>query len=545
MKYGFLPELLGRLPLRVELDELSPEELVSTSPSRGRRSSPSTSASARSDQIQLEFSRDALFQIASAARKERLGARALRAVVEKVMHPILFVGPERAGERIVIGSDDVRRVTAAASASASLHTSSDMRTIGLAAKTTAPAALAYTQQVANDLRARGLEVIFDDETARLLDGETRSAPKSELGRHCDLLITFGGDGTLLSIARHAPEHVPIIGVNMGTLGFLTEIRVEEFPAVLDRVIDGGYFVEPRVTFSVSVSGPDREHASRTYRVLNDVAINKSAVARIIEMRVSVAGLFVSTFRGDGMIIATPTGSTAYNLSAGGPIIYPTMGAVVMTPICPHAHEPSAGAAGRAGHRDRCDHARHARHLAHARRPGGLRDQRPRPSLCTQVGGTGTLGPVTRQELLRRLAQQAEMGRRMRLRFAFASLLFVAANLQAADPIYLDQLMESPLARLQQTWPNLKSDGCYQLVNRQYLHITIDKKDQKPWRVTLAADTPCRRAEQTGDFDIQSRSGIKLGDSTIAIVERLGRPDASAAPEAAQNGSATPSTFTSG
>jgi len=210
-----------------------------------------------------------------------------------------------------------------------------MRTIGLAAKTTAPPALAYAQQIANDLRGRGLEVLFDEDTARHLDGESaKAAPKSELGRHCDLLITFGGDGTLLSIARHAPEHVPIMGVNMGTLGFLTEIRVEEFPAMLDRVLDGGYFVEPRVTFSVSVSGPDRD-ASKTYRVLNDVAINKSAVARIIEMRVSVAGLFVSTFRGDGMIIATPTGSTAYNLSAGGPIIYPTMGAVVLTPICPH------------------------------------------------------------------------------------------------------------------------------------------------------------------------------------------------------------------
>lgn len=122
---------------------------------------------------------------------------------------------------------------------------------------------------------------------------------------------------------------------------------------------------------------------------------------------------------------------------------------------------------------------------------------------------------------------------MRLRFAFASLLLAAANLHAADPIYLDQLMETPLARLQQTWPNLKSEGCYQLVNGQYLHVAIDKKDQKPWRVTLAADSPCRRAEQTGDFDVRSRSGIILGDSTVAIVERLGRPDASAAPEAAQ------------
>jgi NAD+ kinase len=209
-----------------------------------------------------------------------------------------------------------------------------MRTIGIAAKVTAPPALAYAEQIANQLRAEGRTVIFDDDTAALLDGKFESKPKSELGRHCDLLVTFGGDGTLLSVARHAPEPVPILGVNMGTLGFLTEIRVEELPGVLERVLDGQYFVEPRVTFTVSVSGPNRD-SSKQYRVLNDVAINKSAVARIIEMRVSVAGLFVSTFRGDGMIIATPTGSTAYNLSAGGPIIYPTMGAVVITPICPH------------------------------------------------------------------------------------------------------------------------------------------------------------------------------------------------------------------
>ena len=209
-----------------------------------------------------------------------------------------------------------------------------MRTIGLAAKTTSPAALRYAAEIAAKLEGRDVKVLFDEDTAALLDGKHESAPKSELGRHCDLLITFGGDGTLLSVARHAPEHVPIVGVNMGTLGFLTEIRVEEFPAVLDRVLEGNYYVEPRVTFSVSVSGPNRD-ASKRYRVLNDVAINKSAVARIIEMKVSVAGLFVSTFRGDGLIVSTPTGSTAYNLSAGGPIIYPTMGAVVITPICPH------------------------------------------------------------------------------------------------------------------------------------------------------------------------------------------------------------------
>ncbi|HKR63981.1 MAG TPA: NAD(+)/NADH kinase [Thermoanaerobaculia bacterium] len=209
-----------------------------------------------------------------------------------------------------------------------------MRTIGIAAKTTAPRALDYAKSVADGLRKRGLTVIFDEDTAHEIQDAEPSEPKSRLGRKCDLLITFGGDGTLLSVARHAPDHVPIIGVNMGTLGFLTEIRVEEFPEVLERVLEGAYHVEPRVTFTVSVSGEGRD-ATQRYRVLNDVAINKSAVARIIEMRVSVAGLFVSTFRGDGMIVATPTGSTAYNLSAGGPIIYPTMGAVVITPICPH------------------------------------------------------------------------------------------------------------------------------------------------------------------------------------------------------------------
>lgn len=208
-----------------------------------------------------------------------------------------------------------------------------MRSIGIAAKTISPDARLMAEKTAADLRARGFEVTFDDETAKDLSDTHPSWPKSELGRHCDLLITFGGDGTLLSVARHAPEHVPVIGVNMGTLGFLTEIRVEEFPHVLDRVLEGDYNVEPRVTFNVTVTGPGRENIQ--FRVLNDAAINKSALARIIEMRVSVAGLFVSTFRGDGLIIATPTGSTAYNLSAGGPIIYPTMGAVVITPICPH------------------------------------------------------------------------------------------------------------------------------------------------------------------------------------------------------------------
>ncbi len=168
-----------------------------------------------------------------------------------------------------------------------------------------------------------------------------------------------------------------------------------------------------MAFDVAVRGPGRDH--RIYRVLNDATINKSALARIIEMRVTVGGEFMSSFRADGLIIATPTGSTAYNLSAGGPIIYPTMGAVVLTPICPHML---------------------------TNRPVVLPDELEieigittpdskeiflsldgqegfeigeRRSVCIKkVGRTGTLSPITRQELLRRVTQQTEVGRRMTL-----------------------------------------------------------------------------------------------------------------------------------
>ncbi|HEX9163758.1 MAG TPA: NAD(+)/NADH kinase [Thermoanaerobaculia bacterium] len=208
-----------------------------------------------------------------------------------------------------------------------------MRRIGIAAKTTSPAALRTASRVAADLRARGLSVCYDEATASAVNDMTSCTTRADLGSQSDVLITFGGDGTLLSVARHAPDHVPILGVNMGTLGFLTEVRAEEFPDMLERVLSGEYVVEPRVTFKVRVHGPGRNNTE--YRVLNDVAINKSALSRIIEMRVTVAGQFVSSFRADGMIVCTPTGSTAYNLSAGGPIVYPTMGAVVITPICPH------------------------------------------------------------------------------------------------------------------------------------------------------------------------------------------------------------------
>jgi len=203
-----------------------------------------------------------------------------------------------------------------------------MQTIGISAKVTSPSALDYAARVIADLRQRGLGVCLDYATADKLDDRGQCVAKGDLGRQSNLLITFGGDGTLLSVARHAPPDVPILGVNMGTLGFLTEVRVEEFPETLEHVLAGDFQTEERMTVDVFVG-------ERSYRVLNDATINKSALARIVEMRVTVSGAFVSNFRADGLIVATPTGSTAYNLSAGGPIIHPTMSAIVITPICPH------------------------------------------------------------------------------------------------------------------------------------------------------------------------------------------------------------------
>jgi NAD+ kinase len=208
-----------------------------------------------------------------------------------------------------------------------------MKRVGICAKVVSPEAIEFSREIATELIARNVEVTLDEAThAGLQVPGARRTTKPELGQNSDLIITFGGDGTLLSVARHAPSSVPIVGVNMGTLGFLTEIRVEEFRSVLEDVLAGRFRAEERVAFDVTV---ESNGVPQVYRVLNDAVINKSALARIIEMRVSVGEEFVSTFRADGLIVSTPTGSTAYNLSAGGPIIYPTMNAVVLTPICPH------------------------------------------------------------------------------------------------------------------------------------------------------------------------------------------------------------------
>jgi NAD+ kinase len=208
-----------------------------------------------------------------------------------------------------------------------------MPKVGICAKVSSRRAVEAAAGIGRSLLARGIGVVLDEDTARALHLEgVAIVSRQALAPEVDILITFGGDGTLLSAARHAPSRVPVIGVNMGTLGFLTDIRESEYAEVLDSVLAGNYRSEARGTLDVLVTGAN---GPLRYRVLNDVVLNKGALARIINIEVHVGGELLSTFRADGLIVSTPTGSTAYNLSAGGPIVHPTMRAVVITPICPH------------------------------------------------------------------------------------------------------------------------------------------------------------------------------------------------------------------
>jgi len=150
---------------------------------------------------------------------------------------------------------------------------------------------------------------------------------------CGLVVVLGGDGTMIAAARMIGEaEVPVLGINYGSLGYLTDFRIEELHDAIESVVNGEFETDHRVMLRAELIRSGESIANG--RVLNDVVINKAALARIIAIEVRLNGLFVNSFRSDGLIVATPTGSTADNLSAGGPIVYPSMNAVVLTPICP-------------------------------------------------------------------------------------------------------------------------------------------------------------------------------------------------------------------
>lgn len=157
-------------------------------------------------------------------------------------------------------------------------------------------------------------------------------PSSAAG--ADLCVVVGGDGTLLAAARlMGDRQVPILAINYGGLGFLTEVTRDEMYPALEEVLGGKTVTNNRMMMNVTVHRDGKP--VEAYQALNDAVIHKGTLARIIELEARVDGHYVSRFRSDGLILSTPTGSTAYNVSAGGPIVYPTMGAIIMTPICPH------------------------------------------------------------------------------------------------------------------------------------------------------------------------------------------------------------------
>jgi NAD+ kinase len=195
------------------------------------------------------------------------------------------------------------------------------------------------QAVVTWLRARHIDVMLDTTSATLL-GEQGGLQKTQLASRADVLLVLGGDGTMLNAARLAGERgIPILGVNMGGLGFLTEVRLENLYPSLDRVFANDFVLDERLMLRTHVHRHGETVAQGV--VLNDVVISKGTLARMIELKIAIQGQFVTNLRGDGLIVSTPTGSTAYSLSAGGPILNPAVHSLMLTPICPHTltHRP--------------------------------------------------------------------------------------------------------------------------------------------------------------------------------------------------------------
>lgn len=207
-----------------------------------------------------------------------------------------------------------------------------MNRIGVFAKLSNPDAITVAGEVNAWLQVRGIEVFLEKTLADRMS--LAGYPGGSIPAMVNLVVVLGGDGTLISVARQVGNvPVPILGVNLGSLGFLTEITLDELYPALERVLSGEFSVSNRMMLDAVVRREQQE--IRRFRVLNDIVINKGALARIIDMEAWVDNAYLTTFKADGLIIASPTGSTAYNLAAGGPIIDPGLHCFVVSPICPH------------------------------------------------------------------------------------------------------------------------------------------------------------------------------------------------------------------
>ena len=210
--------------------------------------------------------------------------------------------------------------------------------VGVVAKSRLQAATPHLVDVEQWFGAHRVDAVFETATAALMPANParRIADKQSLVADVSLVLVLGGDGTLLSMADcigRAAVNVPILGVNFGSLGFLTEVTLPELYPALEAALAGNTHVEERLMLRATITRP--ASAPTTEIAVNDVVINKGARSRLIDLSISVGDSLVTTVRADGLIIATPTGSTAYNLAAGGPIVQPSVDALVLTPIAPH------------------------------------------------------------------------------------------------------------------------------------------------------------------------------------------------------------------
>jgi len=210
-----------------------------------------------------------------------------------------------------------------------------MRTVAIISKPGKPELHRVVPELIQWLRDRNYQALIDTETAAYVHGQTVVA-REKIGAHAPgLALVLGGDGTLLAAARSvAPVGVPILGVNLGSLGFLTEVPLEELYPALEAVERNECVIENRSMLACELLRQNETMGS--YHALNDAVVNKSAIARLVSFDLYVSGAFVANYKGDGVIVSTPTGSTAYSLAAGGPILMPSADVMVITPVCAHS-----------------------------------------------------------------------------------------------------------------------------------------------------------------------------------------------------------------
>ncbi|MBV56091.1 MAG: NAD(+) kinase [Gammaproteobacteria bacterium] len=212
----------------------------------------------------------------------------------------------------------------------------EFKRIGLVGRPDHSGVVDSLQRLLALLATKELTVVLDDITARLIDSSGQQVCKrEELSNHCDLVIVVGGDGSMLNVAKYvAADQVPVIGINRGRLGFLTDISPDDIEARVEDVLSGNYHVESRFLLEVAIRREDGLESLGC--ALNDVVLHPGQAAQMIEFELFVDDKFVYSQQSDGLIVATPTGSTAYSLSAGGPIMHPDLNAVVLVPMYPHS-----------------------------------------------------------------------------------------------------------------------------------------------------------------------------------------------------------------